>query len=212
MRPTCNAHARRKFHDALDNHPTLANTFLALYQQLYAIESETKALSPEHRRALRLERGEPIWRAIRDLLDGDAAQRVLPKEKIREAMNYLENHWTELRRYLDDGVLPIDNNLVEQLMKQVAIGRKNWLFIGSLAAGARAANFMTLVSSAVRADLDVWQYLKGVFDALLSGSTDYPSLRPDAWAKAHPDHIRTHRQEERRATEQRKQSTRGRCR
>jgi hypothetical protein len=56
--------------------------------------------------------------------------------------------------------MPIDNNEVEQLMKQVAIGRKNWLFIGSVAAGERAANLLTLVSSAVRDDLDVWVYVR----------------------------------------------------
>ena len=88
--------------------------------------------------------------------------------------------------FLGDGRVPIDNNDVEQLMKQVAIGRKNWLFIGSVAAGERAANFLTLVSSAVRNDLDVYAYVKAVLDALLSGSTDYESLRPDDWAVCTP--------------------------
>ena len=94
--------------------------------------------------------------------------------------------------------MPIDNNDVEQLMKQVAIGRKNWLFIGSIPAGERAANFLTLVSSALRNDLDVYTYIKAVLDALLAGSTDYASLRPDRWAAAHPEAIRVYRQEERR--------------
>lgn len=77
--------------------------------------------------------------------------------------------------YLTDARLPIDNNDVEQLMKQVAVGRKNWLFIGSVAAGERAANFLTLVSSALRNDLDVYDYVKAVLDALLAGSCDYAS-------------------------------------
>ena len=83
-------------------------------------------------------------------------------------------------------------------MKQVAIGRKNWLFIGSVPAGERAANFLTLVSSALRNDLDVYAFIKAVLDALLAGSTDYAALRPDIWALAHPEAIRTYRQEERR--------------
>jgi len=87
---------------------------------------------------------------------------------------------------------------VEQLMKQVAVGRKNWLFIGSVAAGERAVNFLTLVSSALRNDLDVYDYVKGVLDALLSGSRDYAALRPDTWAKTHPESVRTYRQDERR--------------
>lgn len=62
-------------------------------------------------------------------------------------------------------------------MKQVAIGRKNWLFLGSVAAGERMADLMTLVSSALRNDLDVWAYVKDVLDQLLAGSTGYASLR-----------------------------------
>ena len=97
------------------------------------------------------------------------------------------------------------NNEVEQLMKQVAIGRKNWLFIGSVPAGERAADFLTLVSSAVRNDLDVWAYLKDVLDRLLAGDTDYATLRPDVWRQAHPEAIREYRVAERRDRADRKQ-------
>ena len=93
-------------------------------------------------------------------------------------------------------------------MKQVAIGRKNWLFIGSLGAGARAADLMTLVSSALRNDLHVFSYVKAVLDALLAGSKDYASLRPDVWAQQHPEQIRTYRVEERRDRADRKQRQR----
>ena len=83
-------------------------------------------------------------------------------------------------------------------MKQIALGRKNWLFVGSVAAGERAADFMTLVSSAVRNDLDVWAYVKDVLDQLLAGSTDYESLRPDDWKRTHPESVREYRVQERR--------------
>jgi hypothetical protein len=76
--------------------------------------------------------------------------------------------------------------------------RKNLLFVGSIAAGERAADFFSLVSSALRNDLDVWAYVKDVLDQLLAGSTDYESLRPDLWKAAHPEAIRTYREEERR--------------
>jgi hypothetical protein len=137
-------------------------------------------------------------------LQSQAAADVLPKSKLGEALGYLRNHWDPLRVYLSDGRLPIDNNEVEQLMKQVAIGRKNWLFVGSVAAGERAADFLTLVSSAVRNDLDVWAYLKDVLDQLLAGSTGYHSLRPDIWRQAHPESIRQYRVEERRDRADRK--------
>jgi len=80
----------------------------------------------------------------------------------------------------------------------------HWLFAGSVDAGRRAANFLTLVSSAVRNDLDVWSYIKDVLDHLLAGETDYATLRPDAWAAAHPDKIRAYRTTERRERAERK--------
>jgi hypothetical protein len=76
--------------------------------------------------------------------------------------------------------LPIDNNETEQLMKQVAIGRKNWLFLGSVAAGERLVDLLTVVPSAERNDLDVWAYVKDVLDRLLAGRTRYAALRPGA--------------------------------
>jgi transposase len=110
--------------------------------------------------------------------------------------------------YLTDGRMPIDNNDVEQLMKQVALGRKNWLFIGSTAAGDRAADFMTLTASAVRNDLDVWAYLKDILDRLLAGETDYEPMRPDIWRQSHPESIRQYRAKERRDKADRKQARR----
>jgi len=197
-RAACNAHARRKAFDAQDNHPLLAGQVLALYRELYDIEDRGRSLSAEQRLALRQSEACGVWDRLQALLGGPATASLLPKEKMSEALSYLRNHWDALRLYLSDPLLPIDNNDVEQLMKQVAIGRKNWLFIGSVPAGERAANFFTLVSSALRNDLDVYAYLKAVLDALLAGQTDYAILRPDAWAQAHPEAIRTYRQEERR--------------
>jgi hypothetical protein len=97
---------------------------------------------------------------------------------------------------------------VEQLMKQVAVGRKNWLFPGSPDAGIRAATLLTLISTALRNDLDVWAYLKDVLNKLLAGSTDYESLRADLWKQSHPESVRTYRSEERRDTANRTKLTR----
>jgi transposase len=197
-RAACNAHARSKAFNAQDNHPLLAGQVLALYQELYDIEDRGRSMSPAERLALRQSEACGVWDRLRALLDSPAAANLLPKEKISEALGYLRNHWDALRLYLSDPFLPIDNNEVEQLMKQVAIGRKNWLFIGSVPAGERMANFFTLVSSALRNDLDVYVYIKAVLDALLAGSKDYASLRPDVWAQAHPEAIRVYRKDERR--------------
>lgn len=194
----CHAHARRKVFDERTNHPLLASQLLGAYRQLYDIEDRGRSMTIEERLFLRQSESRPVWARILELMEGDEASRVLPKDKFREALNYIRNHRAALEVFLSDGRVPIDNNDVEQLMKQVAIGRKNWLFIGSVPAGERAANFLTLVSSAVRNDLDVYSYVKAVLDALLAGSTDYESLRPDQWAAAHPEAIRVYRQEERR--------------
>jgi transposase len=207
-RGACNAHARRKIFGARASDPLLASRFLGIYQELYDIETRGKTLSCADREALRAAEARPVWQRLRELLDGEAASRVLPKDKFAEALGYLRNHWKELQLYLSDGRLPIDNNETEQLMKQVAIGRKNWLFIGSVAAGERIADLLTLVSSAVRNHLDVWIYVKEVLDRMLAGDRDYAALRPDCWAASHPEHIRDYRVEERRDRADAKQARR----
>lgn len=158
----------------------------------------------------------PIWTSLGELLDelfgGKPAAEILPKSRFGQALGYIRKHWEPLQLYLSDGQMPIDNNDVEQLMKQVAVGRKNWLFIGSVAAGERAADFLTLVSSAVRNDLDVWAYVKDVLDRLLAGSTDYDALRPGIWKRSHAESVRVYRVQERRDRADRKQVRRSRRR
>ena len=119
-------------------------------------------------------------------------------------MNYLRNHWTELTRYLEDPKLSMGNNECEQLMKQVAIGRKDWLFAGSVVGGERNAGFLTLVSSAHRNDLDVYAYVNDTLTRLLAGETNYESMLPWRWAESHPESIRQYRQQERRQRVERK--------
>ena len=149
---------------------------------------------------------------IRAYIDGPQLERLLPKSDLAEAIGYLKNNWDALLLYTTDGRLPIDNNETEHLMKQIATGRKNWLFIGSVAAGYRAANLMTIISTAARNDLDVWSYLKDVLERILAGSTDWESLRADRWKKQHPEAVRTYRVEERRDAVDRHRARRARRR
>jgi hypothetical protein len=177
---------------------------------LYDIEDRAKELSPENRLSLRQAESIPVLTRLGEYLKSDAMSErtVLPKSDFAAAVNYIRNHWEQLQLYTTNGLIPIDNNDVEQLMKQVATGRKNWLFIGSADAGERAANLLTLVSTAHRHDLDVWMYLKDALDQLLAGSTDYESLRADVWKLSHPESVRTYRSEERRDTADRNRLTR----
>lgn len=206
-RSACNAHARRKIHESTA-YPADRARWLAWYQELYDTEDRGKTMSSDERLSLRQTEARPIWKKIEQWLDDAGARTtnvILPKSDFGKAIQYIRNHMTELQLYLNNASLPFDNNETEQLMKQVAIGRKNWLFAGSVAAGERSAGFMTLVSSALRNDLDVWLYLKDVLDQLLSGQTDYEPLLPWNWAAQHPAAIRKYRIRERHDRNDRRQ-------
>lgn len=208
VRGACWAHARRKVFEARDNAPRQASVLLAMIRELYDIEDRGKSLSADERRMLRELESRPVLARIRAYIDSPATAALLPKSVMRGALNYLDNHWEALQAYVADGRMPIDNNEVEQLMKQVALGRKNWLFLGSVDAGRRAAVLLTIISTAVRNDLDVYAYVKDVLDQLLSGSMDYHSLRADIWKQSHPEFIRTYRSDERRDAADRRQHRR----
>lgn len=212
LRGACWAHARRKVFDGRSSHPLEASHLLAMIGELYDIEERGKLLSAGERLRLRQEAACPVLERLRLWLAGEAAARVLPKTVFGQALGYLRNQGEALMLYTTDGRMPIDNNDTEQLMKQIALGRKNWLFVGSVAAGCRAATLMTIVSTAHRNDLDVWAYLKDVLDQLLAGSTDYRSLQADIWKQSHPECIRTYRAEERRERADAKRTRRARRR
>ena len=210
LRAACNSHARRKIRDSVA-YPQDRERWLLWFQTLYDIEDRGKTMSPEQRLALRQSEAKPVWDALGVWLEEvqlRTSNVILPKSDFAKALQYIRKHFVELKRYLDDASIPIDNNETEQLMKQVAIGRKNWLFAGSVAGGERSAGFMTLVSSALRNDLDVWLYVKDVLDQLLAGVTDYEGLLPWNWAATHPNAIRHYRVEERQDRTDRKRQKR----
>ena len=200
----CWGHARRKVVEATTYQPE-CDLLLGMIQALYDVETRAKQLTWQDRQALRLRESTIILDAIKKWLDSEPLGAVLPKSDFAEALRYLRNHWEPLNVYVRDGRIPIDNNSVEQLMKQVAMGRKAWLFVCSVAGGEQSAKMMTLVSSARRHDLDVGLYVQDVLDRLLAGSTDYPSLLPDVWKRQHPEAVRAYRVEERRDKAERKQ-------
>ena len=177
VRAACHAHARRNVYEAREYHPLEASQLLAWYRQLYDVEDQARGKIPRKYWHSAASCSVPIMNQLRRWLDGDAARRVLPKSRLGEALRYLQNQWDALTVFLGDGRVPIDNNETEQLMKQVATGRKNWLFMGSVEAGYRAAILLTIVSTAHRYHLDIWLYVKDVLDRLLQGERDLASLR-----------------------------------
>jgi transposase len=200
----CWGHARRKVVEAT-TYAKECELLLGMIQALYDIETRAKDLTWQERQALRQREATVVLEAIWNWLETRPLQDVLPKSDFAEALRYIRNHWKELKVYVQDGRIPIDNNSVEQLMKQVAMGRKAWLFVCGVAGGEQSAMMMTLVSSARRHDLDVGIYVKDVLDQLLAGCTDYDRLLPDVWKKSHPETIRMYRVEERRDKAERKQ-------
>jgi hypothetical protein len=166
--------------------------------QLYDIERRASQRTAEARGELRKKESRAVLDRLKDVLDGPLAKNVLPVGNLGKAFNYLRNHWDALNVYVTDGRLPIDNNQVERLMKRIAIGRKNWLFIGSLRAGIRNASLMSLVASALRMELDVSMYLESIITHRLRGTAKLEELLPDRWRANHPEAVREYREQERR--------------
>ena len=197
-RMACMSHARRKVFEAKDVDHVASAYPLALIGQLYDVERMAMNMTKEERTDIRQRESKLILNRLGAWLDGALAKSVLPESKLGQAFRYLRNNWEALCVYTQDGGLPIDNNWVERLMKRIAIGRKNWLFVGSVRAGIRNANIMTLVGSAHRHDLDVHMYLEDVINHLNRGTAKPEELLPDVWKLSHPEAIRSYRAEERR--------------
>jgi len=159
----CFAHARRKFKDAQAVDSQRADWMLSHIQQLYAIEDQarTEELDHEARYRLRETYALPTLTEIKSWLD-EQSRHVLPKSAMGKAIGYALTQWPRLIRYTEHGQLEIDNNLIENLIRPLAIGRKNYLFAGSHAGARRAAIIYSLVATAKKHDVEPLAYLKDV--------------------------------------------------
>jgi len=180
----CNAHARRKFYEARGSDAARAHQALAYYGQLYEIERQAKDLTAELRLRIRQDLAVPILNKLHEWLQRQQPE-VLPKSKIGEAISYALNQWQAFCRYTEAGFLTIDNNAAEREMKQIAIGRKNWLFFGSPRGGKTAAILYTFTSTCRRLGIEPWAYLKDVLTRLPTTPKEHlPELLPDHWQAA----------------------------
>ncbi len=153
-------------------------------RQLYKIEHRAHDVSIEARRELRAAEAVPVLDKIETYLD-ELAPRALPKSALAKAVTYARNQWTALRRYTEDGRLTIDNNISERTLRHQAIGRKNWLFLGSQAAGPRAAVLYTILAGAKRHRIEPWTYVRDILLRLHADDPCLEDLLPDRWAAAH---------------------------
>ena len=178
----CMAHARRKLFEAHQfNGSEIAGQAVALIARLYEIEREARELEPEARRLWRQQHAKPVAQTLHSWLS-EQRQRLVKADVTAKAIDYALSNWRGLTRYLDDGHVPIDNNAAENAVRPLAVGRKNWLFVGSQQAGERAAVVLSLIESAKLNGHDPWAYLKDVFERLPTlKQRDLAQLLPHNW-------------------------------
>ena len=171
----CFAHARRKFHEATKGQSkkrksTIAWRGLKFIQRLYEIEREYRDAKPEVRYQARREQAQPILTEMREWLD-QVLPQVPPTTLTGKALNYLYNQWPKLIRYLDDGRLHMDNNLVENAIRPFVVGRKNFLFCDTVRGAHASSNLYSLIETAKANGMEPYRYLRCVFTELPKAQT-----------------------------------------
>ena len=181
----CLAHARRKFDELVKaNASVVAGQAIQRIAWLYRVEADAKTLTAGQRLQMRQERSRPLWDEMHVWLQLERT-RVPDGSAIAKAIDYSLKHWAGLGRFLLDGDVPIDNNHVENRIRPWALGRRNWLFIGSQLAGERAAVVMSLLQSAKLNGHEPWAYLKDVLTRLPTQlNSRIEELLPHKWQPA----------------------------
>ena len=182
----CWAHARRKFFEAKDLEPEFIERVLDRIGALYEIEKRARErkpdpMTPEERHGLRQAECPAVLSEIKRLLE-NPGKVFLPKNDIANAIGYTLDHWQQLTRYLEDGRLEIDNNRCENVIRPVAIGKKNWLFAGSPEGAKRAATIYSLAATCKLNGINFYEYLCDILPKI----ADYPAnkiadLSPINW-------------------------------
>jgi transposase len=181
----CFAHARRKFMEALQEDRRVA-WFIRQIAHLYGVEKklrETRA-GPRLREARRAAEATPVLKRLHKAMER-IVSRVLPRSGFGEALAYALNHWETLIRYVEDGRLEIDNNLIENAIRPTALGKKNFLFIGHPDAGWYSAVIYSILGSCRRHGINPHEYLTDILSRLPSATNQQiEDFTPAAWAKA----------------------------
>jgi len=185
----CWAHARRQFFEAVQLNPRdpVAAPIVAQMDELFGVDAEArrKTLTSAARHVRRQERAKPLLDEIRNKIDA-ALFIALPSSALSKACQYALGLWKKLARFLEYPELELSTNLAENSMRPVALGRKNWLHIGSLHAGPKVAAILSVVESCRRLQVPVRDYLSRI----LPGLEDLPirclpDLTPAMWVARH---------------------------
>ncbi len=184
----CWAHARRYFEKALPNDKARAEKVMLLIQKLYGIEKNWRELSekqksPQSRIIIRIKEAKPLLDELKIYLD-EQYPMVLPKSLIGKAMAYTLKRWKKLTGYLEDGRIEIDNNLIENSIRPLALGRKNYLFAGNHDAATNIANFYTVFGTCKKQGVNPYDYLVWYLERVSDTSIqNIASLSPVSYKK-----------------------------
>jgi len=182
----CWAHPRRHFFDAVKLNPgdPLATAIVRRIDELFGVDAEARARSLDHaaRHVLRLERTKPLLGLLKPQIEA-AGAHALPSSVLGKAVRYTLALWPKLTRFLEHPEVELSNNLAENSMRPVALGRKNWIHIGSPQAGPKVAAILSVVESCRRLTIPVRDYLAAVLPGLAGTSVRrLGELTPAAWA------------------------------
>lgn len=182
----CWAHIRRNFFEAEGGDTQFRKWVLRKIRYLFMLEKVAWARSEEERLRIRQEKEGPIVdELIRGVKKRLSEGKVLPKSKFSEALGYFLGLSPHLKNYLNDPYARLDNNVAERAIRPLAIGRKNWLFVGSEEAGKAAAVILSLVQTCRGLGINPREYLEDVMRRLMSHSTQrLHELLPDEWVKS----------------------------
>jgi hypothetical protein len=184
----CWAHARRKFVDAVKVNPkdAAAIQMVTRMDAVFLVDRHARQqqLNPEGRAALRREHAQTWVDEVHSECRKLRAQ-LLPKSALGEAVNYTLNMWTKLRRCFDHAEVELSNNVAENSMRPVALGRKNWLHVGSVKSGPKVAAILSVVESCRRLSLPVKDYLLAVLPGMNHRKhSEVAQLTPARWKAA----------------------------
>jgi transposase len=187
----CWAHARRYFFKAMSSDPERAGVALKLINALFRVERRIAEAPRKHREKIRKKHSESILTIFFSWCEAEAEQ-VLDDTPVAKGIRYALNQRTGLSRFLTDGRLPIHNNMSELQLRREAVGRKNWIFVGSDDGAVANTTFVSLLASCHLHDVEPWAYLRDIF-CLLPGWPDHRMLElaPLNWkATAELDDVR----------------------
>jgi transposase len=182
----CWVHSRRKFCDAVKLNPNdaVATRIVKLLDELFGIDAVAREEKLDHaaRHVLRLERAQPLVEIIHGDVEA-ARDAALPSSALGKAANYTLSQWCKLTRFLEHAELELSNNLAENSMRPVALGRKNWIHIGSKQAGPKVAAILSIVETCRRVKIPIRDYLAAVLPGIADVSIQrLAHLTPPAWA------------------------------